>query len=261
MKKFLLCIFAAVFLFAFNTAQATSIKIADREMKSLPNAKTTFADRVNMILATGGEEVSDRVKLGLLLHGDGHIFIDDDVKNIIYRKLRIKFPKEEFAIMKATDVATFLLQKGDVNKKMLPEMNERDYVIACMECSYDYLLVISFVHDPNWNAPFMKAEDGGEETVWMKIRLVYPKYEGYLYRNDFAVTGISTKNHISCRLKTAPVESYMQELLDDLAIDYRDEPYFDITEKKKDADLTLNQEAEAKAAHEKDIDAILEGKL
>ena len=260
LKKFLLYIFAAIFLTSFTTANATSIKIADREMKSTQAAKTTFGERIDAIVATGGEEVSGRVKLGLLLHGDGHILIDDKVKNTIYRRLREKFHKDEFAIMKATDVATFLLQKGDRSKKMLPEMNERDYVTACVELSYDYLLVISFVHDETWNAPIMNAEDGGEETVWMKIRLVYPRYEGYLYRNDFAITGTSTKNHIRCRLNDEMVDSMTQEFLDDLAIDYRDETYFDVTEDKKQPDMTLNQEEEAKRAHEKEIDAILEGK-
>ena len=261
MKKLLLYIFAAIFFFDCAAASATSIRIADREMKSTKNAQTTFADRIDAIVATGGEEISERVKFGLLVHGDGHILIDDKVKNIIYRRLRDKFPKEEFAIMKATDVATFLLQKGDQQKRMLPEMNERDYAIACVECTYDYLLVISFVHDEHWNAPFMKAEEGGEETVWMKIRLVYPKYEGYLYRNDFAVTGTTGKNHIRCRVNPEMVDSCILEFTDDLAIDYRDETYFNVPEEKKPEDLTLNQEEEAKRAHEKNIDAILEGKL
>lgn len=261
MKKLLLYVLAAVFLTTVNTANAASIRIADREMKSTQAARTTFGDRVDAILATGGEEISERVKLGLLVHGDGHILIDDKVKNIMYRKLREKFPKDEFAIMKATDVATFLLEKGDRSQKMLPEMNERDYVTACVELNYDYLLVISFVHDHTWNAPSMNAEDGGEETVWMKIRLVYPRYEGYLYRNDFAVTGTSTKNHIRCRLDPDVVESVTQELLDDLAIDYRDETYFNVSEEKATADMTLNQEEDAKRAHEKEIDSILEGKL
>ena len=261
MKKFLLCTLAALFLCANGTATATSINIADREMKAVKQASGNFGDRIDTILATGGEEVSGRVKLGLLLHGDGHILIDDEIKNIIYRKLREKFPKEEFAIMKVTDAATFLLKKGDRSKKMLPEMNETDYVIAAVECNYDYLLVISFIHDERWNAPSMAAEDGGEETVWMKIRLVYPKYEGYLYRNDFAVTGKSTKNHIRCRLKPEMVASYTQELLDDLRIDYRDETYFNVPEEKTKTDMTLNQEEQAKSLHEQEIDAVLEGKI
>lgn len=261
MKKFLLYTLTAMFLTTSGIASATSIKIADREMKAVTLETGSFGDRIDTILATGGEEVSGRVKLGLLLHGDGHILIDDEIKNIIYKKLRDKFPKEEFAIMKATDVATFLLQKGDRSKKMLPEMNEADYVIAAMECNYDYLLVISFIHDDHWNAPSMAANDGGEETVWMKIRLVYPKYEGYLYRNDFAVTGISTKNHIRCRVKPKMVESFTQELLDDLSIDYRDETYFNVPEEKTTSDLTLNQEEEKKKLHEQEIDAVLEGKI
>lgn len=261
MKKFLLSTLAAIFLCTSGTATATSINIADREMKAVKRESGSFADRIDTILATGGEEVSGRVKLGLLLHSDGHILIDDEIKNIIYRKLREKFPKEEFAIMKATDVATFLLKKGDRSKKMLPEMNETDYVIASMECNYDYLLVISFIHDEHWNAPTMQADDGGEETVWMKIRLVYPRYEGYLYRNDFAVTGISTKNHIRCHVKPKMVESYTQELLDDLRIDYRDETYFNVPEEKAEPDMTLNQEEQAKNLHEEEIDAVLEGRI
>lgn len=222
MKKLLLSIFASIFLFGASVADAATIGIADREMKSIPREEGTFADRINTILATTGENFSDRVKLGLLLHSDGHISINDDVKNIVYRKLREKFPKEEFAIIKATDVATLLLKNGDQKQKMLSEMTERDYVAAAKECHYDYLLVISFVHDERWNAPFMEANDGGEETVWMKIRLLNPKTGGYIYRNDFAVSGVSTKNHIRCRVKPSTVDTTIQEVLDDLSVNYND---------------------------------------
>lgn len=261
MKKWLSCVFLSIFLCAYSVANATSIKIADREMKSIPREESGFADRINTILATGGEEISGRVKLGLLLHGDGHIYIDDEVKKIIYKKLREKFPKEEFALIKATDVATLLLQKGDKQRKMLPEMAEGDYVVASRECNYDYLLVISFIHDETWNGNLMQSTDGGEETVWMKIRLISPSTGGYVYRNDFSVTGNYTKNHVRCHVKPEVVASMTQEVLDDLSIDYRNESWF---QEQEAANADTNAEETKRSemsAHDAEVDAILGGAL
>ena len=267
MKKLLIALMAG-FLLSGSIAGAARLNIADREMRDPASHATPFAERIDAILGTGGQEISGRVKLGLLMHSDGHVLVDDEVKKAVYKRLRDKFPKSEFAIIKATDVATVLLEKNDSKKKMLPEMSEADYVFATRQLAYDYLLVISFVHDEHWNAPFMKATEGAEETVWMKIRLVDPRMEGYLYRNDFAVSGTSMKNHVRCRLNVKQVDSATQELLDDLSIDYRDEGWFNRAAEEEAASAAKaaaveneKQAAEAKRAHEADIEAILGGSL
>ncbi|MBO6177801.1 MAG: hypothetical protein J6O04_01335 [Selenomonadaceae bacterium] len=251
-----------------NVAEGARINIADREMKDPASKEGPFAERINAILGTGGQEISGRVKLGLLLHSDGHILVDDDVKKVIYQRLRNKFPKQEFAIIKATDVATVLLERSESKRKMLPEMTESDYVFAMRQMAYDYLMVISFIHDEHWNAPVMKLDEGAEETVWMKTRLVDPKIGGYLYRNDFAVSGTSMKNHVRCRLQVKQVDSVTQEFLDDLSIDYRDEDWFRKESEETAAKAAKAEEAakakqaeDAKRAHEASIDAILEGAL
>ena len=38
--------------------------------------------------------------------------VEDRVKNVIYQTIRKKFPREEFAVMKATDLNTELMQKA-----------------------------------------------------------------------------------------------------------------------------------------------------
>ena len=140
-----------------NIGEAARLTIANREMKDPASTAGPFAERINAILGTAGQEISGRVKLGILLHSDGHILVDDNVKKVIYQRLRNKFPKQEFAIIKATDVATVLLERSESKKKMLPEMTESDYVFATRQMAYDYLMVISFIHDEHWNAPVMKA--------------------------------------------------------------------------------------------------------
>ena len=102
----------------------------------------------------------------------------------------------------------------------------------------------------------------------MKTRLIDPKMGGYLYRNDFAVSGTSMKNHVRCRLEVKQVDNVTREFLDDLSIDYRDEDWYQqelkdtaANKAKEEEAAKAKQEEDAKRAHEASIDAILEGAL
>ena len=89
------------------------VRVADREMKkSRDYQKSDLYERARRIIygqnPPSGPE--GRVRIAIVIDGDEDLIVENRVKDEIYAQLRKKFPREEFAVMKGTDVMTKLLQ-------------------------------------------------------------------------------------------------------------------------------------------------------
>lgn len=89
------------------------VRVADREMKkSRDYQKSDLYERARRIIygqnPPSGPE--GRVRIAIVIDGDEDLIVENRVKDEIYVQLRKKFPREEFAVMKGTDVMTKLLQ-------------------------------------------------------------------------------------------------------------------------------------------------------
>ena len=96
-----------------RTAEASAtIRVANRELKrnKRPPTQTDIYERAHRIIWSGGKSYDDRVRIAVVINGDENIIVEDRVKNQVYSQLRNKFPRENFAVMKGTDVNTKLLQ-------------------------------------------------------------------------------------------------------------------------------------------------------
>lgn len=88
------------------------LSAADREMKKEKNYEASdIYKRAHRIIYPDGRIPKDqRTRIAVVINGDEQIVVEERVKNRIYGRLRAKFSPEEFALMKGTDVKTWLLQ-------------------------------------------------------------------------------------------------------------------------------------------------------
>lgn len=115
----LLCVvFCTVMFSSFgNIANARAhVSVAEREMKkSRDYQKSDLYERARRIIygqnPPSGPE--GRVRIAVVINGDENIIVKNRVKDEIYAQLRKKFPREEFAVMKGTDITTKLLQYAE----------------------------------------------------------------------------------------------------------------------------------------------------
>ena len=95
-------------------AEAAGIRTADRELKKDKNYEPSdIYGRAHHIIYGGRKPHDDRVRVAVVINGDENIIVEDRVKNQIYSQLRAKFPRDNFAVMKGTDVNTRLLQYSE----------------------------------------------------------------------------------------------------------------------------------------------------
>ena len=95
-------------------AEASGIRTADRELKKDKNYESSdIYGRGHHIIYGGRKPYDDRVRIAVVINGDENIIVEDRVKNQIYSQLRAKFPRDNFAVMKGTDVNTRLLQYSE----------------------------------------------------------------------------------------------------------------------------------------------------
>ena len=95
---------------------APQVSVAQRELKKDKeyHSSDVYARAHHIIygskapLGPGG-----RIRIGIVINGDENMVVEDRVKNVIYQAIRKKFPREEFAVMKATDLNTELMQKAE----------------------------------------------------------------------------------------------------------------------------------------------------
>lgn len=232
MKKIaaILLLFSFVMGLGFSiTAEAAgtpSIKAAERELKREKNYEPTdLYNRAHKIIyGKKKEKIKDnRVRLAIVISGDEPLMIEDGVKNQIYQAVRKKFPYEEFAVYKGTDVKTELLtreediyaqlREGHDDKKIYRadindnkdvdgvERKERtprqfmdlklsDYVSAGRAYGYDYVFALALTvggrekENHDW---FLIRSQSSKQAVWVRVRLVDMAGRRYVYRNDIPV--------------------------------------------------------------------------
>jgi hypothetical protein len=112
-----LCIFCCALFLGYyeQTAEARAeVRVAEREMKKSRDYQGGGAiyERARRIIygmnPPSGPE--GRVRIAIVIDGDEDLIVEDRVKDEIYTQICHKFPREEFAVMKGTDVMTKLLQ-------------------------------------------------------------------------------------------------------------------------------------------------------
>lgn len=100
-----------------RTAEARAqVRVADREMKKSRDYQSSpVYDRAHRIIygMNPPQGPDGRVRIAIVINGDENIIVHDRVKDEIYQQLRKKFPREEFAVMKGSDVKTKLLQYAE----------------------------------------------------------------------------------------------------------------------------------------------------
>ena len=160
-----------------------SAHLAQREMKKDKNYEpSSLYNRAHRIIYGDEPVVETRPRIALIINGDEHILSIEGAKGRLYKHLREKFPKDYFALMKATDVNTRLMQyaeevyydqretatvsgksrrqtgREDVSKSSkvdvdgmpvgmrprgLADMRCEDFVRAGREFNYDYVLMFT----------------------------------------------------------------------------------------------------------------------
>ena len=92
------------------------VRVADREMKKSRDYQSSpLYERAHRIIygMNPPQGPDGRVRIAIVINGDENIIVHDRVKDEIYQQLRKKFPREEFAVMKGSDVKTKLLQYAE----------------------------------------------------------------------------------------------------------------------------------------------------
>ncbi len=98
-----------------NTVEAAnkpSVGITPRELKPDRNYESSdlYSRAHHLIYGKKGPLGPDgRVRIAVVINGEEGIVVENRIKNQIYSQLRKKFPRESFAVMKGTDVNTYLL--------------------------------------------------------------------------------------------------------------------------------------------------------
>ena len=111
-------------LFMSAEARGAYVKLADRELKRRKNYhQSDIYARAHRIIygENGNFDPDGRIRIAVVINGDENIIVEDRVKNEIYTQLRKKFPYNEFAVMKGTDVNTKLLQWAEDKAVALEE--------------------------------------------------------------------------------------------------------------------------------------------
>ncbi len=214
-----------------RTAEASAtIRVANRELKrnKRPPMQTDIYERAHRIIWNGGKSYDDRVRIAVVINGDENIIVENRVKNQVYSQLRKKFPRENFAVMKGTDVNTKLLQYTEDTRyadRDVSGLKCADYVRAGQECNYDYVFAITFHTSNGKTSPHgLVSLDTNNiyKNVWTCVRFVDVANGEYMYRNDIVTRG-NTHNsfsYISGHVLEHAVKKAVQEAMDDIAIDY-----------------------------------------
>ena len=244
--------------FGNDIVSAASVGTAPRELKeSLHRETTTFDERVSRILygRSGQYGSSDRTRIAVVINGDENLVVEDRVKNQIYSQLRKKFPKEEFAVMKGTDVNTLLLQEEEerymeqrgsfestvsssANKKDkldvdgmpigsqprgIADLALADYVHAGKELGYDYVFAVTLSNGMTQRELhnfILFNSITNHKNVWLRVRLVDVKNSCYAYRNNILAQGETHGGGINGRIFERSVKKAMEEAMNDIEIQH-----------------------------------------
>ncbi len=108
----LLCCTGIFESFAQVAEARAQVRVAEREMKKNRGYQSSpLYERAHRIIygMNPPQGPEGRIRIALVIDGDEDLIVEDRVKDEIYAQVRRKFPREEFAVMKGTDVMTKLL--------------------------------------------------------------------------------------------------------------------------------------------------------
>lgn len=235
-------------------------EVAERELKKEKGYETSDVyNRAHHIIYGDKAPVGPdgRTRIAVIVNGDEDLVVEDRVKNVIYAQIRKKFPRENFAVMKGTDINTRLLQIAEdryasqreaqeakyayymSNEKRrdiddvavesqqprgIADLGRADLVMAGQECNYDYVFLITLsegnAHKYGhvlWPFPAITTHTQ-HSNIWLRIRFVDVAAGDYLYRNDLATTGKTHNGHLNGRAFEESVANGMKEAMNDIAI-------------------------------------------
>lgn len=237
------------------------VRVADREMKKSRDYQSSpLYERAHRIIygMNPPQGPEGRIRIALVIDGDEDLIVENRVKDEIYAQVRKKFPREEFAVMKGTDVITKLLQyeedKGyehwsstssDENRAAraldkdgvpiytqqpnnIAYVSREDFVRAGRECDYDYVFAVTVSHGNYYKEhhfwlptipPFTTTTH--KKSVWLRVRFVDIESGDYLYRNDIVAYG-ETGGIGTGRARRYQwgVREALKEVLDDISVTY-----------------------------------------
>ena len=177
----------------------------------------------------------------MVINGEEDFIVEDRVKNQIYSQLRQKFPRDQFAIMKGTDVNTRLLEYAEkqyydersVNDakldtdgvpvigrpRGLSDMQLADYVREGKNCGYDYVFLFTLTKGKAvWYENYLPSVTN-KQNAWLRVRFVDVNNNAYVYRNDIAATGKGHNGYFNGKMLERAVKVLMQEAMDDIMIE------------------------------------------
>lgn len=232
------------------------LEVAQRELKKDKNQQVSdIYARAHHIIYGSKAPIGPggRTRIAVIVNGDETLVVEDRIKNNIYSQLRQKFPREDFALMKGTDVNTKLIQsiedrysktgsKGDrvtlTPSTMTIERDgdgwngsvptERifgaktvsleDIVKAGSECNYDYVFMLTMSHAGYVTWKENIVNDTTTHDVWLHVRFVDVNNGTYLYRNDIAARGKVHNGYLNGRLFERSVHNGVKEAMNDINI-------------------------------------------
>ena len=237
-----------------SEAAGITIRSAEREMKKDKDHQATdLYERAHRIIY-GSKALDGRVRIAVVLTGNEWTMVEDRVKNQIYKQLRDKFPREDFALMKGTDVMTSLLQReedvyaqerniavGNVPKDLssdvdginnrfnkgngirdLTDLRLDDYVWAGRQGKYDYVFALKLIlgdrKEESHSFPFFRSITR-KQNLYLVVRLVDTKAGDYAYRNNIVVAGESHNSGFNGRIFEKAIKVAMQEAMNDITFD------------------------------------------
>lgn len=106
----------ALCLSTAEAASGPSIGLTPRELKKNRNYESSdlYSRAHHLIYGKKGPlGPGGRVRIAVIVNGEEGLVVENRVKNQIYQQLRNKFPRESFAVMKGTDVTTYLLTRAE----------------------------------------------------------------------------------------------------------------------------------------------------
>lgn len=220
------------------------VHVAEREMKkSRDYQSSSLYERARRIIygqnpPTGPE---GRVRIAIVIDGDEGLIVEERVKDEIYQQLRKKFPREEFALMKGTDITTKLLQYAEEthnNSRTLDKdglaiptqqpnnlsyVTREDFIRAGRDCDYDFIFAVTVSHGGYYQEShnfIIYSSTTYKKMVWLRVRFVDVANGNYLYRRDIVAYGKTGGHRGRARIFQQGVREAMREALDDIEVKY-----------------------------------------
>lgn len=216
-----------------EAADKPSIGLTPRELKKDRNFESSdlYSRAHHLIYGKKGPLGSDgRVRIAVVINGAEGLVVENRIKNQVYQQLRKKFPREEFAVMKGTDINTYLFTIAEEEKAHgLSDLRLNDYVNAGRKYDYDYVFIMTmtFGESRRYNHNFLPVVPyvisplrghTNKQNIWVKARFINVKNSEYVYHNDVVAMGSRHQGNFNGRVFEDGVKGAVQEIMDDIMV-------------------------------------------